>query len=330
MKKALKVLRILLIVFVLGIAGLLSYVKFFLPDLGAAPAVKVESNAEVIKRGEYLANHVCVCVDCHSERDWTKFAGPIIPGTIGQGGELFDQKMGFPGSFYAKNITPYHLADWTDGEIYRTITTGVNKYGKAMFPVMPYPLYSHLDPSDVKSIIAYIRTLKPINKDNPEASLDFPMNFIVNTIPQKADPMTIPAKSDQVQYGKYIATAAACQECHTKQEKGKVVGDLFGGGFVFAMPDGSTVRSANITPDKQTGIGAWTREMFIKRFKMYADSNYHAPTVHAGDMNSPMPWNMYCGMDTADLGAIYAYLQTIKPAANQVVHFTPAQTQASR
>src|SRR5690348_18344139 len=114
MKKALKIVRLILIVVVLGIAGLLGYVKFFLPNVGAAPDIKVESTPEIIKRGEYLANHVCVCMDCHSRRDWTKYAGPISPGTFGQGGEVFDQQFGFPGSFVSKNITPYHLANWTD------------------------------------------------------------------------------------------------------------------------------------------------------------------------------------------------------------------------
>jgi hypothetical protein len=127
-----------------------------------------------------------------------------------------------------------------------------------------------------------------------------------------------------------MATASACQECHTKQVKGQVVGELFAGGFEFQMPDGAIIRSANITPDKQTGIGAWTKDMFIKKFKMFADSNYHAASILPGMANTVMPWNMYCGMDTTDLGAIFAYLQTVKPVSNTVVHFTPSQAQASK
>ncbi|MGH9176360.1 MAG: hypothetical protein ACRD1H_18470 [Vicinamibacterales bacterium] len=40
--------------------------------------------------------------------------------------------MGVPGDFYARNITPTALAQWTDGEIARAITTGVNKHGEAL------------------------------------------------------------------------------------------------------------------------------------------------------------------------------------------------------
>lgn len=321
MKKGLKIFRWIVIIIVVGIAGLLGYVKFFLPNVGAAPEMKVESTPEMVKRGEYLANHVCVCVDCHSKRDWTKYAGPITPGTTGQGGETFDQQFGFPGSFISQNITPYNLSNWTDGEIYRTITTGVKKDGSAMFPVMPYPLYGHLDPNDVKAIIAYIRTLPSVKKDNPASKADFPMSIIMNTIPEKAQPETCPSKSDQVNYGKYIATAAGCRECHTKQDKGKIVGELYAGGFEFKMPFGNLLRSANITPDPQTGIGNWTREMFIKKFRMFADSGYHAADIMIGQPNTVMPWNMYGGMDTADLGAIYTYLRTVKPVSNTVVRF---------
>ncbi len=71
-------------------------------------------------------------MDCHSTRDWSRFAGPMLPDSVGGGGEVFDQSMGFPGKFIAKNITPYALGNWTDGEVYHAITTGVNKAGKSI------------------------------------------------------------------------------------------------------------------------------------------------------------------------------------------------------
>lgn len=46
------------------------------------------------------------------------------------------------------------------------------------------------------------------------------------------------------------------------------------GGFEFKMPVGGVVRSANITPDAETGIAKWTEEMFVNRFKSYTDSTY--------------------------------------------------------
>src|SRR6202012_5065901 len=112
---------------------------------------------EKIERGRYLANYVTVCMDCHSTRDWSKFSGPLKEGTLGQGGELFNQKFGFPGTYYSRNITPEGISRYTDGELFRLITTGVTKEGKPMFPVMPYPYYGKMDPDDIMCVIAYIR-----------------------------------------------------------------------------------------------------------------------------------------------------------------------------
>jgi mono/diheme cytochrome c family protein len=215
------------------------------------------------------------------------------------------------------------LKDWTDGEIYRTITTGVNKDNKPIFSIMPWDNYGRMDPEDVKDIIAYIRTLPAQSNEPPVSDADFPMNFILNTLPHAATGGERPSPADQVAYGAYMVNAAACGVCHTKQEKGKIVGEPFAGGFEFGFPDGSIVISANITPDKETGIGDWNELGFITKFKQYADSNYHALIIKPGQMQTVMPWTMYSGMDSADLKAIYAYLRIIKPVKNQVTKWRP-------
>jgi len=317
MKKILLTILILVIVVFIVAA---SYVKFGLPSVGDPTDLHVAITPERVQHGEYLANHVTLCMDCHSTRNWKKFSGPMIAGTNGKGGEFFDQKMGFPGKFYSKNITPANIKDWTDGEIFRAITTGVDKFGNALFPVMPYHYYGKMDKEDIYDIIAYIRSLKPIENKTPDHEIDFPMNFIVNTIPEKAAFTKKPAKSDTVKYGAYLVNAAACMECHTQVNKGQVIPELaFGGGRVFQMPNGDAV-SANITPDKETGIGNWTVDQFVTRFKVYTDP---ANVVDMGpkDINTIMPWTMFAGMDTSDLRSIYAYLRTVKPIHNNVTHF---------
>ncbi len=328
--KTLKILGIAAGIIIVAIASLLIYTKAGLPDVGAAPDIHVRATPVMIRRGAYLANHVTVCIDCHSKRDWTRFAGPVTPGTEGQGGERFDRHMGFPGIFYAKNITPANLKDWSDGEIYRVITTGVTKEGEALFPVMPYHYYGMMDPRDVTAIISYLRTLKPIAHTVPERTIDFPMNFIVNTIPQKAHPIKRPPKSDTLAYGHYLVEIAGCQECHTQKVKGKPVGPPFAGGWAFHMKDGSIVRTANLTPDRATGIGNWSRQAFIARFKAYSDSTYAESALPRGQMQTPMPWVAFSGMDSTDLGAIYAYLHSLKPVKNKVVRFTAQKAVAKK
>jgi len=329
MKKLLKILGILFVLFVLAISVVIGYVKTALPDVGDAPELKVESTPERIHRGEYLANAVAACMDCHSKRDWSKFSGPVTPGTRGGGGEKFDQNMGFPGVYYSKNLTPFGIARYTDGELYRVITTGVTKEGRAMFPVMPYPYYGKMDDEDIFSIITYLRSLAPLENTVPESESDFPFSVILNTIPTKGTPTKRPDPVDKLAYGKYLVNAAGCIECHTPAERGQIKPELaFGGGREFVFPGGSTLRSSNITPDPETGIGNWTEEAFIQRFKMYADSSFVPFAVNPGEYNTIMPWTMYCNMKTEDLAAIFSYLKSITPIKNQVVKFTVPEKQA--
>ncbi|WP_080055152.1 c-type cytochrome [Spirosoma aerolatum] len=317
MKKALKVIGIVLGVVVLGVVGVMAYVKLALPDVGEAPALKVKATPARIARGEYLANHVTVCMDCHSTRDYTLFSAPLTAGTLGKGGEMFNQQMGFPGSFTSKNITPFGIGSWTDGEIYRAITTGVSRDGHAFFPVMPYPYYAKMNDEDVQSIIAYLRTIKPIESKPAESKADFPFNFILNTIPKKAEPMAMPDTANELATGQYLVMIAGCVECHTQVDQGRIIPEKsFAGGREFAMPNG-TLYTANITPDKETGIGSWTKEAFIARFKTYG-ADYKAHKVGPNDFQTIMPWTMYGGMTEKDLGAMYTYLMSIKPISNKV------------
>jgi len=325
MKLKIVVKRVLLLVVVLLLAGL-GYLRFFLPNVGPAPELKVEGTAARIARGAYLAEHVTVCIDCHSKRDWSRFSGPPIAGTLGMGGDLFDQKFGFPGAYYSTNITPEGISNYTDGELFRVITTGVNREGKAIFPVMPYHYYGLMDKEDIMSIIAYIRTLQPIKNQVPKSSSDFPMNFIINTIPHKANFSILPSKTDTVNYGKYLTTAAACIDCHTQVNQGQLIeGMEFGGGREFPFPDGSMVRSSNISSDDSTGIGGWTKERFVNSFRMHSDSTVLSVVVNPGSFNSIMPWSMYGKMNTEDLVSIFSYLKSVKPVKGKWIVFTAAQ-----
>ncbi|MGV3507876.1 MAG: c-type cytochrome [Sphingobacteriaceae bacterium] len=323
MKKIGKIIIYIVLLLVIIVGSGLSYVKFALPDVGEAPDLKVELTPQRIERGKYLATYVTVCIDCHSTRDWSKFSGPIDSTTIGTGGEKFDQAVGLPGTIYSANITPHNLKTWTDGELFRAITTGVKKDGSAIFPIMPYQSYGKMDKEDIYSIIAFIRTLPEQKTAMPEPELDFPLNFIVNTIPAAANHKPLPSVSKEVEYGAYMVNAAACFDCHTNQKDGTPLEGMdFAGGREFKMPGGS-LYTANITPDQETGIGKWTKQEFVDRFKAYADANHSMKAVGKDDFQTIMPWTMYGGMKTQDLEAIYSYLKTVKPVKNQVTKFVP-------
>jgi mono/diheme cytochrome c family protein len=278
-----------------------------------------DSIKNVLARGEYLANYVSGCIDCHSKRDVTKFSLPVIPGTEGGGGIMFDKAVGIPGELTPPNITPFALKDWTDDEIARAITKGINKKGDTLFPIMPYNNLSRMAKDDIYSIIAYIRTLKPIESTTPPRNLMIPASMFgplpQNDIAQnrKPDP------SDRINHGRYITTIAACSDCHTPMGKqGPDFSKQFAGGFVFDLGAFKT-GVANITPDSATGIGSWTEEVFLQKFK--ANAATERVNANPGRENSIMPWSLLGKMKEDDLKAIYAYLKTVKPVANKVIKY---------
>ncbi|ASZ13781.1 cytochrome c [Chitinophaga pendula] len=318
-KKVLQVTGSAILVLLLLVTSSLAYIKWLLPDVGPAPRLRIHITPERVKRGQYLANHVTACMDCHSTRDFSRFSAPPVPGTEGSGGQGFGREEGFPGQFFARNITPYALGTWTDGEIFRAITTGVSRDGTALFPLMPYKEYGKMDKEDIYAIIAYLRTLKPIKTYIPRSRTDFPTNVLINLLPEKNQPATKPDTCDQLNYGRYLTNAAGCTFCHTRQEKGYVTGEALAGGFQFSVPSG-TLRSSNITPDDETGIGRWSEAIFVQRFKMYQPGKLEY--IRQGDYNTIMPWSSYSQMDSADLKAIYTYLSSLKPVKKSISRFS--------
>lgn len=303
----------------------LTYFNITYPKVEKAPDITIQVTPGRVERGRYLVKHVVACFDCHSERDWTKFAGPIKPGTDGEGGEIFDKKgAGVPGTLYAANITPAGLKNWTDGQIVRALTCGVDNKGRALFPIMPYDHLNKMSREDIYSMVAYLRSIPPIQNKVPKGSLDFPMNLIVKMLPiHSYDPKPAPDSTDMVAYGKYLVNAADCADCHTEMSNGQYVKNMmYAGGMTFKMSGGVT-RSANITPDSATGIGKWTEKQFVSFFKAFASDTSANVHVSPGDYNTPMPMTSFAGMTDHDLGAIYSYLRTLKPIHNRVVNWTP-------
>ncbi|MEJ1968222.1 MAG: cytochrome c [Rhizomicrobium sp.] len=117
------------------------------------------------------------------------------------------------------------------------------------------------------------------------------------------DPTGVPpelAHANLVQRGEYLARAADCRACHTARG-----GTAYAGGLGFVLPFG-TLYSANITPDKDTGIGAWTDASFLNAVHRGLDDKGHW-------LYPAMPYASYTRMTDADALAIKAYLFSLKP-----------------
>ena len=323
MKIFLKILTVLVGLVAVTIVGGIIYINYAFPKVGIAPNLTASNDSAFIARGEYLVNNVTACWDCHSENDHAKFAGKVIPGTEGKGGNVYPEQAGFPGTFYSPNLTSYHLENWTDGEIALAITAGVSKDGEPLFPLMPYKSYRYLANEDLKAIISYLRTIKPIKNDVARSEASFPFSLIMRTIPAEASPMELPDRSNSVKSGEYLTHIGGCISCHTPldDQNAPIAGMTLAGGQEFDLPTGGIVRSVNITPDEETGIGNWDKDAFINRFKYY--ENNDSIFVKKDDFNSLMPWYVYAGMNEEDLGAIYDYLMVQKPVKNAIERFTP-------
>lgn len=316
MKTLLKIVGYLILAVVVLLLGGLTFLFVKFPKKEPAPDVKVEITPGRVQRGEYLARHVTGCIHCHSDRDDTIYSSPSVPGMEGRGSVFLEAPE--LGRVSTPNITPARLAEWTDGEIIRAMTSGVSRDGRPLFAIMPYSRYSHLTREDGYAIIAFIRSLKPQQSNVPPTELKFPLNLIVRTMPQPGHFQT----SSVVDKGEYLATVASCAFCHTPVDdhEQSIESMKFAGGHNFGTP-GHPVRSVNITPDPETGIGNWTKEQFITKFKRFDTPEARGIRVEKGQPNTVMPWIEFSGMTEEDLGAIYDYLMKQKPIHNKVERF---------
>ena len=277
----------------------------------------VEHTPQRLARGEYLVEHVGTCLYCHSQHDWSRYTGPLIPGTEGGGGICLGPEHDVPGDICTQNITPHAdgLGSWSDGEIMRAFREGVSRDGRALFPWMPYASYRAMSDEDARAVTAYLRTITPRAGKARPAKLFFPTNIFINLA---ADPLTGPVP-EATNRGEYLTKLASCDYCHTKQPRGqREPGRDFAGGFSLTGPWG-TVVTPNITPDK-TGLGRFTRDEFISRMKSW-ESVDEQSAPRRPKSATIMPWKYYAGMTEEDLGAIYDFLMTQKPVENVVSPF---------
>jgi len=324
MKTLLKILGALIGVLVLVVLCGLGYLFLVLPRVPAPSTIKIEATPERIARGKYLNDHVVGCTTCHTQRDFTKFSGPIKQELLGSGAAAFD--LGPAGIVYSKNITPAGIGDWTDGEVIRAVTQGVSRDGTPLFPVMPYPHFGAMSEDDLHAVVAYIRTLKAIPSTVPPRKLSFPLNLIVRTIPKANTYGVRPSPENKVAYGKYMVDAGLCSECHTPiDDQGTPLPGMDFAGGTEILETGYRVHSANLTPDANTGLGSWTEQQFIDKFKAFETPTNATLTGNDRAQNTPMPITSYAGMTREDLSAMFAYLRTLKPVTNRVEKFPDAK-----
>lgn len=103
--------------------------------------------------------------------------------------------------------------------------------------------------------------------------------------------------------GEYVAKAAGCVGCHTDTKPGSVP---FAGGRALATPFG-TFYGPNITPHRETGLGAWSEDDFRRALRRgeRRDGSHYFPAF---------PYPSFTGMTDADIRDLWAYLRSLAPA----------------
>ena len=165
--------------------------------------------------------------------------------------------------------------------------------------------------------------------------------------PPAAEPPTPAADAaapatDLVERGRYLVTIQDCNGCHTPftpqgepdmtrmlsghpQGESVTAGRPAQGQWLVSISNTNTAWSGpwgvsfttNLTPDRATGIGAWSEQNFIDAIRKGQKSGVGRPLL------PPMPWRMYAQSTDEDLRAIYAYLRTIPAIANAVPNALP-------
>ena len=267
----------------------------------SAIASAADSASDIVARGKYVFATAGGCA-CHTP-----------PGGVGlnAGGTKFELAYGV-GVVYATNITPdaeTGIGKWTDAQLINAIRRGERPGGSKLFPIHPYKYLGTMADEDVKALVAYLRSLKPIKSSMPPRSLRIPVPTLTIANPVRVAPR------DGLARGAYLAGGAGhCTECHTPRRFDFSPDDakfLAGG----PGPQGSV--AANITPHVQTGIGRWT-EAQIARF-------LRTGVKPSGQEASSLMKTVIVGtsagfkdLTEADAAAIARYLKTVPPIDNKV------------
>ena len=312
MKKFLKIAGVLIGIILLFIIGVMSWVNFSGPKQHPTGSIDVElpTDSLSLMQGKKLAEIICAA--CHRSDN----------GTFD--GKMFSKADSPLGELWTANITSHPtngLGKYTNGELMYLLRTGIKKDGHYAGPFMPFTTISD---HDLASVIAYLRSGPPSMKVSDAVRTSKPSFLVkalyklgaVKPLPHSDKPIVAPPKTDQLAYGRYLATAVfQCHDCHSASfetndpfNPEESVG-FFGGGNPCPDPDFNAVPSRNITPHPELGIGNWSEEDFFKAVKAGIRPDGSALSI-------AMP--RFALLDSVEVSAIWGYLQTV-PALGESV-----------
>jgi len=273
-----------LIVAAVGVVALVGLVRILAPPVTAIPDLQIAGTPQQVERGRYIADSLCV--ECHT-------LNQELPLTGGQ-----DMATDIPlpvGSITPPNLTPAGpLKEWSDGEIFRLLRTGVDDDGHHLVLMSAVPV-RNLSNQDIEAVIAFLRSQPAVENQTPDPPdqlsflglVLFGAGMLPGGLPPVPDTIAAPPKGPTAEYGEYIVGYAGCRDCHGE--------DLTGGD-----PNGFGPYGPSLHPVKN-----WTAEQFVTALRTGV-----TPVGHT--LQPPMAWKVLGRMDDDDLTAIYEYLASLQ------------------
>jgi mono/diheme cytochrome c family protein len=278
----------------------------------AVPDAAAQPTREEIARGKYVFGAAAGC-GCHTV--------PKQP--LNAGGRKYDGPFG---AVYASNITPdpaTGIGKWTDEQIITATRLGRRPNGERLIPVHPYTVFNGMTEPDLKDLVAYLRSVPPVNRATPAKKISVPLFesvFLPAWLATFAAVETSPksAATSGVARGEYLTRAVAhCGECHTPRTMTMAVDNtrFLAGNQKGKGPEGSAV--PNITPDRETGLGSWTEEQITDYLET---GNKPDGDVSGGLMMEVIQGSSagYKDLTKADRQAIAKYLKSIPAVKNRI------------
>lgn len=280
--------------------------------LGSA-AVTLAAEPAQLARGKYIFGATGGC-GCHTEPK----------GVANAGGRKYEGPFG---TVYSTNITPdakTGIGGWTDEQIITAIRLGRRPNGERILPVHPFTSFNGMAEDDLHALVAFLRSVPPVNRPNTPKKISIPMfesvflpAWLMTFASKETPPPAAPASG--VARGEYLVRAVGhCSECHTPRSAMTMAvdnGRFLAGNPKKTGPEGQA--TANITPDKGTGIGDWTEDQIVTYL---GTGNRPDGDVAGGLMGEVIQGTLagYKDMTKADLQAIARYLKSIPAVKNKI------------
>jgi mono/diheme cytochrome c family protein len=252
--------------------------------------IAIPTDSASVARGRHVARALAKCADCHTED---------------LGGQVMIDDPAF-GRIASANLTKGKGgigSTRSDADIVRAIRHAVGPEGRKLL-IMPSMEYNDLSAEDVGAVVAYIRSLPPVDREPPPMKFGpiFRMLVATNQMPaSEADmidhskaPRSAPPQGVTAEYGKYLAEVSGCRGCHGP--------GYSGGPMPFGDPNWPP--SANITP---TGLKLYDEASFMKLLREGTRPVSNTP------VNEAMPVKFTKEMTDDEIKALWAYLQTVPP-----------------